>query len=219
MNHFINSFFEKHELLSTLLFGILLLFVWWLFNLAVEELLSKLNYDKRLKYSYIKSTVIGIAIPIVGVYLWYNHSQTPFNEFKLITNSKITKGFINNVRQESEVEEYNDGRNTAVVYYYVYEYSFILHNEIEYKNVGKEDGYVPDYLSDVSNSPYPIQVEFLASNPLINRVKGMPSNHTTLYEFFRFTILQGLLVLVVCVYFGYIIFKSGKSKYKAEIKS
>ncbi|MDP1727974.1 MAG: hypothetical protein Q8M15_14410 [Bacteroidota bacterium] len=186
-------------------------------NFAVDKILELLGDKRRIQFRFVKSIFWGLAIPTIGIWMWFSSYDNPFNEYKLITSSESTKGLITKVEPESDLVEYNDSRRSAVVYFYYYEFNFTLPNGKFITSGGKEGGDIPNYLTNVDNVPYPVEVEYLTDNPEINRVKGMSSGNKTIYEWFRYPILMGVVVLLICSYFGYLIFKGGLKDYKAEL--
>lgn len=192
-----------------------ILIIYLLINLIVNKLSAK----KKIKLNLVKSIIIGLAIPIVAVWLWYNsNNNNPINEYLLITQSKTTKGFITNAEEyEEEVDQ--DSGPSGIKYSFSYDYNFRLANGKVIYAHGSEDGsHLPDDMQDVSSKPYEVQVQYLPNNPDVSRVKNFLWHNETVYEWFRFNILLGLIILIVCLYIGYLIIKPGIKKYLMEIK-
>jgi hypothetical protein len=188
-------------------------------NIEINRLLDRLGNEKRIQFSFAKSIFWGIAIPTVGMWMWFSSYDNPFNEYRLITNPTTVNGFINKVEQESDVVEYNDSRSAAVVYFYYYEFTFKLPNGRTIQGGGKENGDIPEYLADVAKTPYQIIVEYLSDNPKVNRVKGMESGNKTLYAWLRYPILMGIIVLLLCSYFSFMIINGGLKEYRTELQN
>ena len=188
-------------------------------NKVVNIILDQLGDKKRIQFRFINSIFWGVAIPTVGMWMWFSSYDNPFNEYKLITNCSTANGFITKVEKESDVVEYNDSRSSAVVYFYYYEFNFKLPNGRIIESCGKENGDIPDHLTNVDSEPYPVIVEYLHDNPQVNRVQGMESGHKTLYEWYRYPILIGVIVLLLCSYFGFTIIKGGFKDYRKEMQN
>ncbi len=214
MKDWISNFLENHQWVKTVLFLIGIYATMFFINFISNAIQEKLDVRKELKFQLVRGILFAISIPVIGLYLWYNYSETPLNEFRLITDSKIANGHLTNVESDSEYVETNDGRSGGMAYFYFYEYKFTLPTGQEYSSGGKEDGDIPEKLKTVAKEPFPVEVEYLENNPNVNRVKGMPSNTSTLYEFFRFTILKGLVVLSICLYISIKIIKSRLNTYR-----
>jgi hypothetical protein len=224
MKDWLNIFFENHYWVKNLLLIVFFFLVWVVLKIKLKTWLSKISEEKRLRYNYLESVFFGFVVPIIGMFWWYySSSETPINEFQLITNSRIVKGYIYKVEEHSDVVDYNEGRSSALIIEYSYDYKFKLPNGIEYISDGMEMGSIPEHLSEVEQNPYPVEVEYLENNPRICRVKDMPSNRKTIFEFLRFTVLGGVLVLLVCSSFSYVLIKNAKKecdygKYKLKNK-
>lgn len=219
MKNWLHSFFKNYPLVELLIVWVGIGLAILVANYIVNIILDQLGDKKRIQFRFIKSIFWGLAIPTIGVWMWFSSYDNPFNEYKLITNSVSAQGFITKVEQESDVVEYNDSRSSAVVYFFIYEFNFTSPNGKVITNRGKEDGDIPEYLANIDNEPYPVEVEYLSDKVEVNRVKGMLSTRTTIYEWFRYSILMGIIVLSICAYFGYTIFKTGLKDYKAELKN
>lgn len=170
------------------------------------------------RFRLFMSIFWGTSIPLVCVLIWFSGEINPLSEYKLITKGVRTIGFIVEIKPESELVEGENDRGLREIYYYYYKYRFLLPNGKVIINEGKEDGEVPDYLEYIDSEPYEVEIEYLSSNPNISKVKGMKNDHTTIYEWFRYSILLGALSFLFCTYIGYIIIKAGIRNFKIEKK-
>ena len=219
MKDWLHSISENYPLIYLAIVGIGIGIAALILNIIVNRLLVRLSDEKRVQFTFAKSIFWGIAIPIIGMWMWFSSFDNPFNEYRLITNPTTAKGLINKVEQQSDVVEYNDSRSAAVAYFYYYEFTFKLPNGRTIQGGGKENGDIPEYLADVANTPYQIIVEYLSDNPNVNRVKGMESGKMTLYEWLRYPMFIGLIVLLLGSYFGFMIIKGGLKEYRIEFQN
>jgi hypothetical protein len=218
MKNWLYNVSENYPLILLAIIWIGIVVAALIFNKLVNRLINRLGDEKRIKLSFSKSIFWGIAIPIVGIWMWFS-SYNPINEYKLITNASTANGSIIKVEQESDVVEYNNDRSAGIVYFYYYEFTFGLPNGKTIQGWGKENGEIPSFLRDVENIPYQVIVEYLSDNPRINRVKGMESVNNTLAAWYRYTILPGIIVLLLCCYFGFKIIMGGLKKYRMELQN
>ena len=176
-------------------------------------------YNKKEKVRLIKSIALGISIPVVSSLIWLASSSSPLNELLLITKGKIAKGYITKVEEQSEEVSYNDDRSHGIRYYYTYEYSFKLPTGIKITSIDWENGDIPGKLSDLDTEPYQVDVEYLASNPNICRVKEMERSNKTIWAWLRHRFSIGAIVLIFLIYWGVSIIRNGIKKYKLERRS
>ena len=158
-------------------------------------------YNKE-KLRLIKSIVTGLSLPTIAAVIWLVSSSSPINDYLLITNSKITKGYIVKFEEETDIIDSNDGRSSHLVYYFDYDYYFILPNGKTISTVGSKWGKLPGYLKNLKE-PYQVEVEYLANNPQISQVKGMNNNVTTVFQWIRHEILFGTIVILFLSYLGF----------------
>lgn len=172
-------------------------------------------YSNRSKVKLVKSILVGISIPIAAFLIWLVSSSSPINDFNLITKSSIAKGQITSAKEETDVVETNDGRTSEQIYFYDYDYNFVLPNGKIIAAWGSEPGEIPEHLIDM-NEPFPVQVEYLADNPKVSRVKEMDSNDTTILQWIRHRmVIQTIIFLILC-YWGYTFIRDGLKEYKSE---
>lgn len=172
-----------------------------------------------MKIVLIRSIFIGLTIPFVAVLLWYNsNDNNPINEYLLITQSRTTDGFITNAEEHEEDAE-PDNAPSGTKYSFSYNYTFTLPNGKMINSYGVEDGGLPEDMQEVNTEPYKVEVQYLAKNPEISRVKIFLWHNSTVYEWIRYNILLGLIILIACMYFGYLTIKAGIKKYSIETKN
>ena len=176
-------------------------------------------YNNKEKVRLIKSIAVGISIPVIAALIWLASSSSPLNELLLIIKGKIAKGYITQVEEQSEEVSYNDDRSHGIRYFYTYEYSFELPTGNKITSVGAEDGEIPENLSDLNSKPYQVDVEYLASNPKICRVKEMESSSKTIWAWLRHRFSIGAIVMIFLIYWGVSIIRNGIKKYQIEKRS
>jgi uncharacterized SAM-binding protein YcdF (DUF218 family) len=147
-------------------------------------------------FKLLRSILIGLAIPIISLWLWYSSRTTnPFDEYSLIIEGVKANGFITKVEKHEDVAELYEGRKSVQVFDYSYEYTFNLPNGNIIKSYGNEPGQIHDGLVDLEKHPYPITVQYLVRRPEINRVLEM-DNSKTVYQWIRRRMLLGLTILL-----------------------
>lgn len=174
---------------------------------------SLLNYN-RIEVKFAKCVFEAVAIPIGGILLWlFLYSSKPINDFQLITGCSTTDGQITKASEEVADVEVADNGRTSERDYYDYNYTFKLPNGKIITSRGFEPGEVPVHFTDL-NFPIRVQVEYIADNPSISRIKGMESNITTIMEWIRYRIgLHAVIFLLLCLY-SYKALSVGLSEYK-----
>lgn len=169
-------------------------------------------YYNQTKIRFFKSIAIGISIPIIAFLVYLFSSSSPINDFWLITKSTTAIGYITKAEAGTDVVETNDGRSSKEVYFYNYDYSFTLPSGTIVNAYGSEAGELPENLVNLEN-PYQVEVEYLADNPKVARVKGMDSNDTTVLQWIRRRMfIQTIIFLFLC-YWGYAIIRDGLKEY------
>lgn len=178
----------------------------------IPDSVDSFFYYNKMKLRFFKSIGIGISIPIIAILIWLVSSSSPINDFWLITKSTIAKGYIIKAEEGTEVVESNEGRSSEVVYFYDYEYRFTLPSGKTMNAYGSEAGELPENLMNLEN-PYQVEVEYLADNPKVARVKGMVGNDTTVLQWIRHRIIIQTIIFLLFCYWGYSIIRDGLKEY------
>ena len=186
----------------------------------INSIIGKFSPKNKIKIDLLKSIIIGLTIPVVAVWLWCNaNKNNPINEYLLITQSKTTNGFITNVEEHGEDVE-PDNAPSSTKYSFSYNYTFTLPNGKIINSYDLEEGSrIPEDMQDIASKPYKVEVQYLPDNPEASRVKDFLWHNSTVYEWIRFNILLGLIILIACSYIGYLIIKAGIKKHSKEIKT
>lgn len=102
-----------------------------------------------------KNIIYGLIWCLICLALYYNGVSKPFEELKLIQNGQTTTGQINKCYESVEDD---DGKTTAEDTCF---YSFKLNDQV-----------FEGMTHEANNELDQIEIEYLADNPEINRLKG-----------------------------------------------
>lgn len=116
------------------------------------------------RWKFAKSTLIHFAILIIGTSILNHWVSNPISTFLLLKYGKTVRGELVYTNQDYESNESGDHAS------YYYKYTFVVDDEI-IEGVGGGDGEIKDEYW-VEDEPIPIEIEFVASWPKINRVSG-----------------------------------------------
>lgn len=212
-------FFENHPIVFYTLIWLGFGLVALLINEFIKEYIAKQSAITQLKINFTKSILWGLGITLVVTYGWFSVNGNPFNEFRLIEHGIKTKGQIYQVKQESDVIEEHEGRKATYVEEYYYKFSFVLPSGDTIYGSGKEGGSLPSELEEVDDNPQQVIIEYLPENPNVNRVSEMTNSNHTLYEWFRYNVLGGLILFIVSAFFGGSIIKNGLKEYRLGMQN
>ncbi len=163
---------------------------------------------KRNKIKYVVHYFIGITIPIVGISIWYSASAppTPYEEYLLITTGITSYAIVTRVEESADVVEEYDGRRSGIIDIYDYQYSFKTNNNEVINCYKTSAGIDPSPLYHSLNTKQPLIVEFLKSNPQVNRIKDIKEGNRTISQWLRFQILTGgvLSIILIIIAFYYV---------------
>jgi len=220
MDRLHKAFFLNHPLRETWFHIIIALLIILFVYIIISSIIDKFSSKNKIRFNFIKIIIIGLAIPIIAILCWYNAGDiNPIDEYLLITNSKTITGFITNAEEQEEYVETNDGRTGGMRYSFSYDYTFKLSEGKIFNSYGTVDwSDVPDDMRDLATKHYKVEVQYLPNKPEISRVKNFLWHNTTVYEWLRYNILLGIIVLVFFSYFGFILIKGAKKDYLAESK-
>jgi|GEM_PF-3574054 hypothetical protein len=165
------------------------------------------EYEKRKSYSV---KIISIGIAIIVFYIWSfigsGSLKKAIEGYEIITKDKITTvGQIINV--EEFEEEHPIGNKVDVVSGYYYKYSFNTNEAIYVESFGKSYSKMPLNKS-IKDIPFKIDVEYIESNPDINRVKN-DYNNDSLFQWFKQRVLLWLLGFIFCLFIAYRVIRGG----------
>lgn len=180
----------------------------------IPDSVDSFFYYNKTKLKVFKSILLGISIPLIAFLIWLVSSSSPINDLLLITKNTTAKGYIVKAQEETDVVETNDGRTSNLVYFYGYDYNFTLTNGKTINAWGSEPGELPEYLMNLE-TPYQVEVEYLAENPKVSRIKGMDSNDTSVLQWIRHKMVIQAIVFFFFCYWGYTIIREGVKEYSS----
>jgi len=157
-----------------------------------EFIEKKLNVDLSKNKSIIQ-WFIGF---IIITSLWINWTD-PFNDFMLLTKGIEVDGIITKSKQESEIVEINDGRSRREEFNFTYSYDYETKERYTLTNTEEVKGEEPEEFSTLDEEPIEVKVTYLESNPIYSRVFKYTTNNRNLYEWFRYTILYYLIIIII----------------------
>lgn len=160
-----------------------------------------MKIEKRNK---LKRFLIWNIITIFIITMWYS-SYDPINNFKLITNSIVVDGYITKSNESSEMIG-DDNSKIREVFKFTYDYEFVSEEGITYKSNEEGKGIKPEEFYNLEDNPIQVKVNYLKSNPYKSRVFKYTSEITTIYEFYRYTLLIGIFILIVWIFISYILY-------------
>lgn len=150
---------------------------------------------KRSSLSKFMYLIKGLGFPALLTTLFFNELN-PLPDYLLITSGSIAEGYITRATENSDHFESDVGVR-GIKYFYDYEYRFIAPGGKLIKSSGTENGRLPVHLHTISNSGYPVEVEYLAKSPEINRIRGMKSNLKTIVQLVRRKLLGFSLIAII----------------------
>jgi len=161
----------------------------------------------------LKKLLLGLFLEVIACWLVIQEMNVnPYNEYLLIQKGVTVNALITDSTQyqtDVTIPDYRGGGSEEVTNTY-YSYKFVTCDGITIK-----DGSSELNLSGLNNN---IQVEYLPSNPKINRVKGMGNQCATIGEFILRRIIGGLVMLSFFVPFGIYTIKNAMKEYKKNDK-
>lgn len=148
-----------------------------------------------LKYlEPIKSFVWSFILVVFAFMFWHHLAGNPIDEYLLIQNAKLANGIL---MDSYEVDTGDEKGNV----YDVGVYKFSLPDGRKFKAFTKE-----------SNGEHEKQIEYLPSNPSINRIKGEGCQN--IMEWLGKKIILGGLSLAIFLIPGYIMLRQGIKEIK-----
>ncbi|MBI2283276.1 MAG: DUF3592 domain-containing protein [Bacteroidetes bacterium] len=172
---------------------------------------------KSIYFTLVKRLLLGVAIILASVWFLLYQTGNPYHEYLLITQSNKAKGQITYSEENSDVVEQYD-RYSREVFDVYYEYNFKTPDGIEIKDKGVQTEPKPGFLQNAKKEPIVIEVEYVPSNPKINRIVGMNSQATTIKEFIFRRFGLGLILLILFSSIGFVIISNAVKDFKTQNK-
>lgn len=168
--------------------------------------------DTAAIYSDLVKTISkGLIVLFIGGYIIYALLARTFNEFILMRFGETTSGYITSVKEDATD---TDGGGVAFDFYYDYEFKLPNGGVVEGSDVA--EGRIPDYLLNVKEGPYEMEVVYMKSDPEINKIKrALSDNPFTPVRRIIFSIIMSVITGYLC----YRIMKPGIKQYKHDRKT
>lgn len=180
-----------------------------------------MSYYKSKTKSVIRlvwGIFVGLLFLFLGFYFWRQIAGNPINEFRLITKGRTTNGYVTTAKESSEYVEQNDGRTGGMAYQFYYRYYFLLPDGRRINDSASTGGRLPEELCCLDEKPFQVAVEYLSSNPTINRVKEYDSGSKTIGNWLWRKVGFGTILLVGVLAFGVLYIKNTIKDYKKDKK-
>lgn len=135
--------------------------------------------------SSVKYIIGGLIAVIVGIALWYHGLGNPLDDLALVRHAQIAHGQIIDIVEDAESGDYGDDRTTTMAIY-------------SFHTADGQDitAHTPDYPGHVRDGlPRYIEVEYLANNPRVNRIKGNGSQSVT-----QWMVRTSLSLALLCLF-------------------
>ncbi len=166
--------------------------------LSIEDYKDSLSQKGKIIFKLIKFCFWNFALLFFIIWVFFYKIGDPYHDFLLITKATTANGFIIGSREQED-----DGEHDGIGYqsfYVYYVYTFTTKDGKTIKDNASERSPESGYLAEANVKPIPIEVEYIPSNPKINRIKGMTTQPTTIWGLiWRFGLLVFFLIIT---YFG-----------------
>lgn len=157
--------------------------------------LGESDSNFQLKYQEpIKSFVWSFILVVFAFMFWHHLAGNPIDEYLLIQNANLANGIL---IDSYEVDTMDEKGNVD----YVGVYKFSIHDGRYFKAFTKN-----------STGEHEAQIEYLPSNPSINRIKG--EGCRSIEEWVEKKIILGGLSIAILLIPGYIMFRQGINEIK-----
>ncbi|GGW37308.1 hypothetical protein [Arenibacter certesii] len=167
-------------------------------------------HDKSEKIDSILNILYGLAI--LAIYFWLISGPTlqgVIDEYLIITQEKITtKGQIIQADEFEDEIESNESRTMEIVNGYSYTYSFLTSDGRKIERLSGNYGELP-LDKNLKDIPYDVEIEYVSKSPEINRIKGLWSNNTDLFQWFWQKVLFKFIVFIICLVISFLFIKGG----------
>lgn len=128
--------------------------------------MSKYKDTKTINLALAKALITGAAVLLVGGYFIHALLGRTFYEYVLLRFGESTSGYITAVNEDA-----TDTDADGVAFDFYYDYEFKLPNGKLIKGSDSEGGRIPDYLLNVDEEPYKVEVVYMKNDPEINKLK------------------------------------------------
>lgn len=172
---------------------------------------------EKNKKDEIKLLIKSFTLPAVIICFWLYFFSGDLKEIFLFTSeTKEVNGEIIKVDTSEDYTESNNGKSTVKSINFSYVYTFKLENQEIITSYRYQEGYLPESLENVNLKPTQVTVQYLVSNPEINRVKAKWFKIQTIIDWFRYRFIVGFIILLFCCYASFKYYRTLKNKQNQE---
>ncbi|WP_316794087.1 hypothetical protein [Pedobacter frigoris] len=170
--------------------------------------MAKYKDTKTIYLSLAKTLITGLALLIIGSYFIYTLLGKTFYEYVLLRFGESTSGYITTVYEDA-----TDTDAGGVAFDFYYDYEFKLPNGKLIKGHDSEGGRIPDYLMNVDEEPYKMEVVYMKNDPEINKLKRALS-HSAFTPLRR--VIFSILISIFTLYLVFSVVKPGIRQYRQD---
>lgn len=155
-----------------------------------------------IKFRGQTSTIVfGILMVVAAILFWLYAVGNPIHEFALIQKGQTVAGSIVDTWEDAE-----SGDEGGTQWTHAAIYTYRLPDGREFTAHTKDNsGRLKDEFRDLKQ-PYPIEVEYLADNPEVSRIKG--DGCQSVFEWLWRTVGLGGLLLLLFISPGYVVLRN-----------
>jgi len=118
-------------------------------------------------YTYAKTLASGLIVTGLACFWLYTAIGGAWQELMLMRHHETCSGFIVDVWED--VDEADSGQ---LLWYSGATYTYSLPDGQQFTGTTSGSGRLKSEFWDLPEEPYPIEVEYLADNPTVSRIKG-----------------------------------------------
>lgn len=165
----------------------------------------------------IKLFIQSFTLPVIIIVFWLYFFSDDLKEIFLFTSeTRDIQGEIIKVDESEDYTESNNGKSVEKSINFSYIYTFKIQNQETITSYKSQEGYLPESLEQVNIKPVPVTVQYLISNPEINRLKVKWVKVKSLIDWFRYRFTIGFIVLVFCCIAAFHYYRTTKNKQNIE---
>ncbi|ODS57825.1 MAG: hypothetical protein ABS36_05135 [Acidobacteria bacterium SCN 69-37] len=159
----------------------------------------------------LKTIAWGVLWIVGAVAVWLQSAGNPIHDLRLALGAEVSPG-----RVTDSWEDTDDGDDGRLNWWSAVAYTFVLPDGREIKSGDSGSGRLRPEFADITD-PVPVEVEYLASSPTINRLRG--SGSQSLGEWLLRKVGLGGVLLVVFLMPGAHLLRSGIADLRGEARA